>query len=165
MRSPVLDYAPKSKRPASVWLILTGAAIVSIVAWNMIVPQYTYARNRSGPSPWGTLNYLRNEISRYASDHDGKLPAAGSLWMQLRNATNRAGAVGPNGPSPDFPYGPYGPYNQAWSAGKDPVNQRGTNRSEVGTTASSRIGWVYTVEGNHFQFHAVNNAGDGILDD
>jgi general secretion pathway protein G len=133
--------------------ILIVVIILGILA-AIVIPKFSSATSDSKNSSVAeTLRSIRSQIELFKVQHADTPPVLTSGWTVMLGKST----LGEIGPTAGTTTGTLGPYFQA--APMNPFN----NNTAVGTTVSTTVGWVYTVNGSLFTFSAVNTAGDGLL--
>jgi general secretion pathway protein G len=134
--------------------ILIVVIILGILA-AIVIPQFTNASTMARDSSVAsTLQTLRGQIELFKVQHRDTAPTATAIanWqlMLTTSDTTETNTTAPTGTH-------FGPYLQSLPI--NPLN----GHSEVGTTASTTVGWVYVANGSDYTLLPVNSAGVGFV--
>jgi len=119
--------------------VVIVVAIIAILA-AIGIPRMSRGSKGAGDSAVrGDLAVLRNAIDLYAAEHDGTLPAAGTIVNQLTKYSDRAGTTS-DAKTTTCIYGPYIRSIPALPVG--PSNRKGS--TGIAASDANGVGWLYT---------------------
>jgi general secretion pathway protein G len=145
----------RSRRAFSLVELVIVVVILGIIG-AIAIPRMSRGASGAGESALiADLAALRNAIELYKAEHNGSLPTADDIVVQLTTYSNLAGATQAT-PSATHVYGPY--------LHAIPTLKVGANKGNSGIAAATAdgVGWIYDATTGRIRANATETSSDGV---